>query len=118
MCLATFTPKQDLRRWLRDELKEWAGAHDEDLKRRDVLSATPAAIRDKVQGVRGAARVLAEAADRCYAEDEKADTVELLGALYAGIAPLVYDLREEVAAAPLQSSSGVEPGVAPALTST
>jgi hypothetical protein len=94
MCLATFTPRQGLRQWLHDELVRWARDHDEDLPRRDVLAAVPPKLVDQVKGTRGAAKVLAAAARACWDADETQDSVELLGLLYAGTAPLVYPLQE------------------------
>lgn len=94
MCLATFAPRAGLRRWLRDELKRWAADHDENLRRKDVLAAISPAVIDQLQGTRGAARLLMAAADASYEADEKGNSVESLGHLYAGMAPFVYEIRE------------------------
>jgi HEAT repeat protein len=94
MCLATFTPRDGLRRWLRDELLRWAETYDQDLPRRKIVPAIPPAIYDPIQGTRGAAKLLAKAAEASFEADEKASSVEALATLYAGIAPLVYELTE------------------------
>jgi HEAT repeat protein len=94
MYLAAFRPWDELRPWLHGELKKWAQNHDEDLRRKDVLEAIPSAIVTLTKGIRGAGKLLAAAADACLDADERQGSLELLGILYARIAPLVYDLRE------------------------
>jgi hypothetical protein len=94
MILATYTPAADLRRWLRDELKGWAAAHGEDLRRRDILAAMPPRIREQIRGTKGITKLLERATDACYDDDDRVGLVETLGWLYAGIATLVYELAE------------------------
>ncbi|HEX5270807.1 MAG TPA: hypothetical protein VFW33_09985, partial [Gemmataceae bacterium] len=93
LCLAAFTPKKGLRDWLRDELTCWAGDYADDLPRRKVLGAVPAPLAACLGEVRGAGPLLAEAARAAFEADEAADSVESLGALYAGVTPLVRDLK-------------------------
>ena len=93
MCLTTFSVGLDLRRWLRDELVKWARRHHENLRRRDVLSAVPAEMIDQVRNIKGGATILVRAADLGLAADKQSDTIRILGTLYAGIAPLVYELK-------------------------
>jgi HEAT repeat protein len=93
MCLATFTPRQELRRWLNDELVRWANRHDEDLRRKDVLAAISPPLAEPIKGTRGAANLLKKAASASLEADEKDDGVEALAFLYAGLARFVYDLR-------------------------
>jgi HEAT repeat protein len=95
MCLATFGPKKALREWLFGELKRWAACHAEDLPRHKVLAAVPAGLADSVRGVRAGGPLLAEAARLSFEADAARDSVETLGRLYAGVAPLVYDLEAE-----------------------
>jgi hypothetical protein len=99
MCLTTFRPQAGLRRWLRSELVRRAEAHDEDLRRKDILGAIPMHVLPLVEKTRGCAKLLEKAADACYASDEQTDTVDLLGRLYAAVAPLVYDLAVETSQA-------------------
>jgi hypothetical protein len=94
MYLATFTPKGGLRQWLHDELGKWAEAHEEDLRRRDVVKVIPDPVRGQVEKIRGVAKLLTKAADDCFASDERGKSVELLGRLYAGIATLIYEIKE------------------------
>lgn len=96
MCLATFTPKQELRTWLRDELAKWAENYQEDLRRRDVLAAIPPQIIEQVKDTTGRGRLLAKAADRSFDADNGTDSVSMLGTLYAGLAPFVYELEEGI----------------------
>jgi hypothetical protein len=82
-----------LRLWLRDELSKWAEDHEGDLRRKDVLAAIPPKLNYQTKDTHGA-RILTKAADVCFEADEKSDSLAMLGALYAGIAPLVYELKE------------------------
>ncbi|HKI36483.1 MAG TPA: HEAT repeat domain-containing protein [Gemmataceae bacterium] len=116
MCLATFLPKKELRRWLCDELLRWAGRHDEDLPRRKVLAAVAGPIVDRVRGVRGSGKLLAEAARLSFDADEARDSIEALGPLYAGVAPLIYDLEwSESPHAPIDGMSIVRHDAIPEL---
>jgi HEAT repeat protein len=90
MCLATFVPREGLRQWLHDQIKAWAAEHDENLRRKDILAAISSSLADRIKGARGAARLLTLAADASFEADEHADSLQLLGALYVGIAPHVY----------------------------
>jgi HEAT repeat protein len=93
LCLANFTPKKEFRGWLKEELARWAAQYDEDLPRRKVLSAIPAPLAERLREVRGSGKVLAEAACAGFNADESNDSVEVLGNLYARVAPLVGDLE-------------------------
>ncbi len=93
LCLANFTPKKEFRGWLKEELARWAAQYDEDLPRRKVLSAIPAPLAERLREVRGSGKVLAEAACAGFDADESNDSVEVLGNLYARVAPLVGDLE-------------------------
>src|SRR5262249_19099408 len=93
MCLATFATREGMRRWLRDELLKWAGDHEGDLRGRDVKAAIPRQLNFQTKDTHGS-RILAKAAVACFEADEKSDVLAMLGTLYAGIAPLVYELKE------------------------
>lgn len=114
MCLATFTPRQDLRRWLRDELLAWADQYAEDLRRRDVVNAVPPSLLATVKDTRGAAKLLSEAAQACYEADDATDAVASLGTLYAGMAALVYELSEGADSPAAPAVSARVPAVATA----
>ena len=94
MCLATFTPKDAWRQWLQDELVKWAMAHEEDLRKKDVVRAVPDPVRQQVENIRGVAKLLTNAAQLCLAADQERKSVELLGRLFGGIATLVYEIEE------------------------
>jgi hypothetical protein len=94
MCLATFTPKESLRQWLHDELVTWAKGHWENLRKQDVMKAIPDPVRQQVEKSRGVTKLLTKAADECFASDQQGKSVELLGRLYAGIATLLYEIKE------------------------
>jgi hypothetical protein len=95
MCLATFATKDGMRHWLCDELSSWARDHEGDLRRKDILAAVPCQLNFQTKDTHGA-RILVKAAAACFEADEKSDPLTLLGALYAGVAPLVYELEEGV----------------------
>jgi hypothetical protein len=114
MCLATFMPRQGLRRWLCDELVRWAEDHRENLRRDDVLKAVPRSLVDQVKSTRGPAKVLGRAARICFDADEAQDSVERLGLLYAGIATLVYEWES----APKHPWDGITPKDRVALINT
>jgi hypothetical protein len=97
MCLATFATKGGMRRWLRDELSKWAMDHEGDLPRKAVLKAISPKLNYQTKHTNGA-RILTKAADASFDADEKSDSLTLLGTLYAGIASLVYELRENTSA--------------------
>jgi HEAT repeat protein len=104
LCLATFTPKKDVREWLRDELRRWADGYADDLPRRKVLAAVPSSLAGRLGELRGARNVLVEATRAAFESDEVADSTEALGSLYAGVAPLVRDL-EPVGSGVIQSAA-------------
>jgi HEAT repeat protein len=89
MCLATFVPKKELRQWLYDQLRRWTNEYEEDLPRRKVLAAVAEPWRNSLREVRGSGKVLAEAARLSFDADQTGDSVEALGRLYAGVAPLM-----------------------------
>src|SRR5262249_31001009 len=99
MCLATYGPKDDLRRWLHDELSGWAETYEEDLRRQDVVNAIPDRVRQQVEHIHGVEKLLLKAVYAWFASDQERRTVEQLGQLYAGIATLVYWIKENEAAA-------------------
>jgi hypothetical protein len=93
MCLATFATKEGMRRWLRDELLKWAKDHKGNLRQKDVLAAIPPQLNYQTRDTHGA-RILTRAAAACFDADQQSNSLAMLGALYAGIAPLVYELKE------------------------
>jgi hypothetical protein len=90
MCLATFVPREGLRRWLHGELENWAVVYEEYLSKDRIKAALPRSMRIRLKPDEKVADVLRRAADRCFTADEKADSVDRLGALYAGLARLVF----------------------------
>jgi hypothetical protein len=103
LCLVTFEDQDVLRRWLRDELLRWADDPDQGLKRRQVVAALPTKLRPRLERMRGARRILRQAAEQSFVEDQQAGSLTLLGTLYAGIAPLIEEPEENegVASQPL-----------------
>jgi hypothetical protein len=93
MCLVLFRKRPGLGQWLRDELVRWANEYDEDLRKINVVGALPPQLAAMAGNVRGAARLLREAAGLCFQVDQEHDSVEMLGRLYAGMAPVIYGLK-------------------------
>jgi hypothetical protein len=96
MCLASFAPREGLRQWIRDELLSWAGDHADNLRALDVRKVVPKKLVSHFEDTRGASEILKAAVQESFDADEKADSLNVLGTLYAGIAPLIYDLEEHV----------------------
>jgi hypothetical protein len=94
MCLATFTPNDELCEWLRKELHRWAEIPEENLRRRDVLQSIPSDVLQQVKFTKGVGSLLSKAADVCFTADQQRHSVELVSRLYAGIALLVYEIEE------------------------
>lgn len=91
---------------MRDELCHWANAHEDDLRRKDVLAAMLPQVADQVKGTRGAAKLLTAGADASFELDEKSRTLNMLGRLYAGMAPFVYECRESLDTSSIHVASG------------
>jgi hypothetical protein len=96
MCLATFAPRKGLRHWIRDELFSWAGDHSDNLRALDVRNAISKKLVSHFEDIRAGSEILKAAVQESFDADEKADSLNVLGTLYAGIAPLVYDLEEHL----------------------
>ena len=95
MALATYIPKAGLRLWLRDELNTWAESHFANLRLKDVREAVgriPSASQTR-DSADSAAPLLKAATAVCFEADERLDSVDQLGALYAATAQLVYELE-------------------------
>jgi hypothetical protein len=94
MCLQVFGPEEKLRRELRRQLLEWAYLHDDDLKKRDIVSAVPESSQPHLEdllhsGAELSPRsVLQEAVATCFEE------LDSLGLLYMRMAQLLWPLHQ------------------------
>jgi hypothetical protein len=97
MCLQVFGPEEKLRRELRRQLMEWADLHDDDLRKRDILSAVPELVQPLLaellhQGTELSPRRVLQAAIFACSED-----LTSLGLLYMHMANLLWPLADEPA---------------------
>ncbi|WP_164016392.1 hypothetical protein [Pyxidicoccus trucidator] len=94
MCVQVFGPEERLRRELRRQLLEWASLYDDDLKKRDIVSAVPQRLQPSLQArlpstvTLAPGRVLQVAIEVC--EEELRD----LSHLYMRMASLLWPLRQ------------------------
>lgn len=101
MYLAVFTPREKLRDWLHEKLLEWAAWYErEELGRKAVETAVAPQVLAQVKHTRGPGKLLRAAIARSLELDQQQNSLETLGHLYAGIAPLTAaDLENQDAPA-------------------
>jgi hypothetical protein len=97
MILATFGDKAALRECLRTEVQTWADAHHQNLRLVDFKAALPKSVARKAKSFADNKELLTKAVEVAFEADEHSDTVEALGALYGGLAPLIWKLESAAA---------------------
>jgi hypothetical protein len=93
MLVAVFSPRDELRDWLKECLKRLASKHADNLRRRDVMRAIPADISTNVGGPAGTREVLLAAIDVAYRADLENSSTAMLGAVFGNLAPVIYELE-------------------------
>jgi hypothetical protein len=94
MCLQVFGPEQKLHREFRRQLLEWAHLHDNDLTKRDIVSAVPERLQPRLDallhsGTEVSPRSVLQVAISACSED-----LASLGTLYMRMARLLWPLRQ------------------------